>query len=156
MKMKNMRTKTLLTFFSIFFFSIASFSQGYKIDIKVNGLPSQKCRLAYYFQNKTLLKDTAISDAKGNVTFKGKEPLPSGIYMIVLANDMYTEFIVSDKEQVFSIETDTTFSPTLMKFKGSRENEVFYDFNRLAAVKGSEAGKILNDRKLNFGHNSEP
>jgi peroxiredoxin len=124
-----------------------AFSQGYKIDIKVKGLQSQKCRLAYYFQNKTLLKDTTFSDAFGNISFKGKEPLPNGIYLIVLANDMYTEFIVSDKEQAFAIETDTTFSPSLIKFKGSRENEIFYDFNRFAAVKGREATKLQNELK---------
>ena len=122
-------------------------TQGYKIEVKIKGLTSGTCLLANYYGTKQYLKDSAIITPTGMVIFKGKEALPSGIYLVVLPNHTYTEIVVSPASQFFSIETDTLLSPHELKIKNSRENELFYEFNRFAADKGRQAAELQEKLK---------
>src|SRR5215204_4953646 len=100
---------------------------GYNVKVKVNGLRDSLCYLANYYGDKQYLKDSSKADASGTIVFKGAEKLPGGIYMIVLPGKKYFELII-DKEQVFSVETDTMEYVKHMKVSGSNENKLFYDY----------------------------
>jgi peroxiredoxin len=115
---------------------------GYKIEVKIKGLTEGTCLLANYYGTKQYLKDSAIITPSGMAIFKGKEALPSGIYLIVLPNHTYTEIVASPASQYFAIETDTLLSPHALKVKNSRENELFYEFNRFAADMGRKASEL--------------
>jgi thiol-disulfide isomerase/thioredoxin len=107
---------------------------AYSIKIKVKGLKDTVVYLAYHYGDKQYLKDTARVDSKGAFTFDGKEALPGGIYMAVLPDKRYFEFIVS--EQTFSLETDTADYVKHMKVTGSLENKLFYGYLQYLYPKG--------------------
>jgi thiol-disulfide isomerase/thioredoxin len=125
-------------------------SKGYEIKVNVKGLSDSTCQLAYYFGDKQYIKDSAKADTKGNLVFKGDEDLPGGIYMVVLPGKKYFEMIV-DKEQYFNLETDNADLVANMKAKGSKDNEVFYDYLRWI----SERGKRMEELKKELDSNKE-
>lgn len=111
-------------------------SKAYNITVKIQGLKDTVCYLAYHYGDKQYLKDTAAVNSKGVMVFDGKEELPGGIYMVVLPSKNYFEFIMN--EQVFSMETDSLDLIGKMKFKGSPDNDLFYEYLRFVAEKGKE------------------
>ena len=113
---------------------------GYEIKVRVKGVKNGKCFLANNYGDKQYLKDSIISDANGNFTFKGKEPLEGGIYLVVLPGRKYFEIIIS--EQKFSVETDTADYVQNMKVLGSTENELFYHYLNYINPRGREVDNL--------------
>lgn len=100
---------------------------GYKIRAKVVGIEDSTCYLGNYYGQHQYIKDTAKANAKGEIIFQGAEPLPGGIYFIVLPGKKYFEFIIN-REQELYLETDTSGLVEKMKVKGSAENTLFYEY----------------------------
>ncbi len=120
--------KQLFAFTFLMLFVLMAFSQsGYLIKGKVKGWHDTICYLGNHYGKYQQIKDTVRIDKDGNYTFKGKEALPGGIYLLVFPNKVYREILI-DKEQNFSVETDTTSSVETVKFKGSEENTMFYKY----------------------------
>src|ERR1051326_401954 len=111
--------------------SIISFSQnGYAIKGNIKGLHDTTVRFGNHFGDKQYVKDTTRVDKNGNFIFKGDKKLDGGIYLIVLPSNKYFEILV-DKEQNFSVETDTTSKMVEnLKVKGSEDNANFYKYLR--------------------------
>lgn len=138
----------------LFTFSFASQAQkkAYEIKVKITSLKDTVCYLANYYGDKQYLKDTAKVDNEGKMIFDGKEKLPGGIYLVVLPSKKWFEIIV-DKEQSFSIETDTLDLVKNLKVKGSVENKYFYEYLGFIAKKAQEMEplrekmKTLKDKK---------
>ena len=92
------------------------------------------CYIGYYFgKNQYIKTDTAIADAKGNLTFQGREVLQGGVYLLVMPKQ-YIEFLVG--EQNIILETDSADPVTHMKVKLSPENEIFYGYQKFTYEKG--------------------
>lgn len=140
--MNSFLKSVLLTAFFLGF-ALSSFSQGYKISIRVKGIQDTTCYLAYHFGDKQYLKDTAKVDSKGLFTFSGKTPLEGGIYLAVLPGKKYFEFIVN--EQNFSLETDTLDYINNMKVKGSVENALFFDYLKFIQTRGKKADSLQKE-----------
>lgn len=119
-------------------------AKGFEIKATVKGVKDSTCQLAYYFGDKQYIKDSARADAKGNLIFKGEETLPGGIYMIVIPGKKYFEMIV-DKEQNFSVETDTEDLINAMKVKGSKDNEVFYEYLKWISNRGKSMESLKKE-----------
>ena len=117
--------------------NVTGTKEAYNIRIKINGLKDTVCYLAHYYGDSNSLKDTTRIDSKGEGAFTGKEMLPGGIYLVVLPNKKYFEIMI-DKEQNFTVETDTTNLVKNMKVKGSKENELFYDYLHFIEKKHNE------------------
>ncbi len=134
-----MRLKKLLPVLAgILLVSFPAFSQeGYNVKVKISGLRDSLCYLANYFGEKQYLKDSCNADAQGNLTCKGSEKLPGGIYLVVLPGKKYFEIII-DKQQQFSVETTSEEYVKDMKIKGSTDNELFYDYLRFINGKSKE------------------
>jgi thiol-disulfide isomerase/thioredoxin len=127
---------------ALFSFSLAN--AQYNITVKVNGLGcGEELLLANHFGDKQYLKDTSTCN-NGVFQFTGEETLGSGVYLVVLPNRNYFEIMVSSNEDQtkYYFEADTTLNAERMITKGSAENQVFFEFNKLAAQKGMEAGKL--------------
>ena len=102
--------------------SFAGGNDGHEIKVTINTLKeNETCQLAYYYGNKQYIKDSAKVNSKGQVVFKGEEKLPQGVYLFVLPNKSYFDFIV-DEPQHMSIVSDTTNFVKNMQVKGSKEN----------------------------------
>lgn len=118
-------TLTLLLFLPLVSFS--GNDQGFSIKVRIKGLKDTVCYFGNYYADKQYVKDTSHVDENGNMLFSGKEKLPGGIYIVVLPSKKYFELII-DKEQHFSMETDTTGLVSKMKVKGSEDNILFYKY----------------------------
>lgn len=135
--------KTLLLLIGCLSFVFAH-AQAYEISIKLNGMScDDELLLANYFGDKQYLRDT--SECKNNLfVFKGEEKLETGIYLVVTPDRRYFEIVISDDEdqRKYYFENDTNLNPLNMITKGSKENEVFYQFNKYAAEQGVRASKL--------------
>jgi thiol-disulfide isomerase/thioredoxin len=121
----------------------SSFGQ-HEITVKIDGLGCEdKLLLANHFGDKQYLRDTSEC-VDGVAKFIGDETLENGVYLVVLPKKNYFEILISeDEDQMkYSFHTDTTLSPKKMIVEGSKENELFFDFNAFAIVQGNKAGKI--------------
>lgn len=117
--------RKLSGFFVLLFLIPASLhAQGYEIKIIFHNLKDTSVYLGYHFGDKKYVKDTIHLDQRGKGVFSGTEPLPGGVYLLVMPNMRYLEFLVDDNQK-FTIETDTTDFLHTLHFKGSQSNTDF-------------------------------
>ncbi|HEY6161071.1 MAG TPA: thioredoxin-like domain-containing protein [Bacteroidia bacterium] len=114
---------------------------GYSIKIRIKPLKDSVLYFGNYYGDKQYVKDTARIDANGNAVFDGKEKLPGGIYLVVLPSKKFMEVIV-DKEQNFSLETDTNDLVRKMNVKGSEDNKLFYKYLSFIADRQKDADPL--------------
>jgi peroxiredoxin len=128
---------------AIIFFLKASFAgaQGYNIKVRIAPLKDSLIYLANYFGDKQYIHDSAKCDANSWVTFKGKEKLAGGIYLVVMPGKKYFELII-DKEQNFTAETDTIDPVKGMAVKNSNDNKIFYEYLNFVVGKQKEAEQL--------------
>lgn len=127
----------------------AKAQSGHNIKVKFTGLKDTVAYLGNYYGDKQYLQDTAKIDKNGLVVFQGKDKLPGGLYLVVTPRKTYFEIVV-DKEQNFSLETDTADFIGSMKIKGSTDNELFYEYLRNGVKLQKqimELNKSLADKK---------
>lgn len=98
---------------------------GYDIRLKVKGFQDSVAYLGYHFGDKKYLQDTSLVSSEGDIRFQGGERLKRGVYFLYTPN-YYMEFLVN--EQRFYIETEAADHYVQMNVSGSRENEIFRDF----------------------------
>lgn len=153
MSMKNLRLIFTYACLSLVFVNSVN-AQGYEIKIKVNGLKDTLCYLANYYGDKQYIKDSAMVNSTGNITFKGKEALAGGIYLFVFPNKTYFEIMV-DKSQFFSMECDQTDAINSMKVKGSQENADFYNYLQFIQKKSLEM-ETLKSEKSRLSSENKP
>ncbi len=141
-----MTPKRILPVFLLLVFLLnCSFSnEGYKIEIKVDGLSEAECYLAYHFGNRQYLQDTTMADASGYFVFEGSERLDPGMYLVVLPGQQYFEIIV-DHNQHFSLETKMDDFVPSMEFENSPDNQAFYEYLRFVSAKGQEVGPLREE-----------
>lgn len=137
--MNHYKTRIVLFLtFSVFsLFSKLDAANPVAIKIKIKGVKDTTCLLANHYGDKQYIQDTLKVDSQGRMTIDRKEKYDGGIYLIVIPNKKYFEFIM-DEGQNFSIETDTTDFIKNMKIKGSSENELFYQYLNFINGKGKE------------------
>ncbi|GAB2524683.1 thioredoxin-like domain-containing protein [Spirosoma aerophilum] len=150
--MKKLLLATLLSLasFSLVWAQSASPSanEGFKISGRIKGLKDTTCVIAHYFGSTQYIpKDTARVDGSGNMVFEGKKTLPEGLFIVVTPKNRYIEFLITDDQQ-FSFETDTADVIKNMKVVGSKENELFYDYQQQLGKLSEEAQALNMQRKL--------
>lgn len=118
---------------------------GYNIKFKIKGA-TDTIQLAYYYGDKKLLKDKQPANEKGEFEFSGSESLECGIYLVVIPNKGYFEF-VANGQQHFTMESDTINLIENMKVKGNEENALFYDYLRFINPKGVEMNELSSKLK---------
>ena len=127
--MKRTYFLSLLTL--AFSLTIPSFARdkdkGYRIAVKISHLSEQAVYLGYHFADKNYVEDTLQLDSKGRGVFTG-DSLPGGVYLLVMPNMRFIEFLVDENNQRFTIEADTTDFFKTLKFIGSEDNMDFLHF----------------------------
>jgi thiol-disulfide isomerase/thioredoxin len=109
-------------------------AQGYEIKVKIPSLKEKKVVLGHHFLDKLYPDDTITLDKKGLGAFHGKKALPGGMYIIFLPSTLYFDVIV-DKQEKFTISSDSSNFIYTAKFEGSPENSLFYEYLRLIGEK---------------------
>ena len=146
--------------FSIVFFlfqsALVAQDNAYSIEVKVDKFQGKVCYLGYPYGDKQYLADTAEINSDGTFVFEGTKPLDGGLYFVYspVPERLYFDIIVA--EPVFKLETDTLDLINNMKIVGSKENEVFFDFQRFMREKQKVGGQLSEKLKaLNWVHSSE-
>ncbi len=120
--------QTVLILVLIFLSNTIYAKEGYSIKVNIKGYQDSTLLLTSYFGEKIKLVDTAYSIESGLFTFNGNPKLAGGIYMVVSAKKKKLfEFIIPE-DQDFSFNTDTINYIKNMNVKGSKENEVFFEY----------------------------
>ena len=114
---------------------------GYEIQLKVNAFSGQGIIMGYHTNKQMFVKDTVKADQKGLAVFKGEEPLPGGIYLFYFPNGKFFDVLI-DREQHFSLETDTANFYKSMKIKGASEPQVFLELQNFMEEKGLQANQL--------------
>lgn len=131
--MKKGRQTVLWISFLVIGLFTTSFGQGYHIEATLKGLKDSSFIIGHYnYSNKQFVaKDTAKADANGHMTFEGTKNLPGGLYVLLLPGNLrWVEVVYSGKETNFSMTADTSDLVGTMQIKGSRENELFYAYQK--------------------------
>lgn len=126
---ESMRMSILFIFSLLTVVMAGQSGSGYEIKLKINGLGDSTVYLAYHYGDKQYLKDTIKLDRSGFGILKGNEPLPEGIYMIVLPGKKYFEMLIPG-DQHFSVATSYPDFFGTLEFSGSDENIAFIDYQR--------------------------
>ncbi len=106
----------------------ATAQEGHIIQIKIQGSQDTSLLLASYYGNKIRLVDTAFTKTPGNFVFEGKKSLPGGVYMAVSPKKVKLFEFLINKNQHFSLQTDTANISMHLKAQGSIENTVFFNY----------------------------
>jgi thiol-disulfide isomerase/thioredoxin len=118
-----------LCIFTIIIVNSAAAQPGYTIKFRINGLKDTTCMIAYYYSNSTYIKDTLRVDASGRCTYKAPADLPKGLYVFVISDKVYFDFVVNN-DRKFSMETSANDPVARMVIKDSPENDLFYSYLR--------------------------
>ncbi len=135
----------------IFLFSASCFAQnGYKVQFKIDGFKDTTAYLGYYYGESTFVKDTAKVNHAGEFVFDGKQPLPQGVYFLVLDKTRIFEMAIGHT-QTFSLETKTSDYVKYMKVAGDIDNKLFFEnmlFNLERHKEAEPFIKIIQDSTL--------
>ena len=155
--------KNLLFSISIFLITFFTFGQevpesnattksGYKIKVNPENYLGDKMQLAYHFSNKQYVVKDALTNSEiltkrsdGTFVFSGKEPLETGVYMLVfLPKKDILEFIVTKKDQHIEIKFNYNKpSQSLVVSGGSNENKLFTDYLNFINLKSKQASNLV-------------
>ncbi|MRR24560.1 hypothetical protein EG830_16435, partial [bacterium] len=102
---------------------------GHSITVTAPDAPSVKLRLAYHVGNQQYVRDSLVTDAAGKGRFMGGDKLPAGVYMIVLPENIFFEFLLGE-DQHFDIKFSKSDPITTLSFTGSEENSRFVAYQR--------------------------
>lgn len=119
----------------------------YHIEVKINGIKDKALYLAHYYADKQYLADTAYLNTDNSYVFEDSDTLLGGIYIIAGENkNKYFEFIYNNETDM-RFESDTSDIVVNMKVKGSKENDVFFNYMRFLADNQKKISPILQELK---------
>jgi len=121
--------------------------KGYQIDCKIKNIEATEIYMAYHLGSKQYLKDTAKLE-NGVFTFRGEEPLESGVYLIAIPpKNTYFEVLIDPQNQHFSLETESPDYNLHMKVQGSEDNQVFYGYIQYLGAQRKKAQELQEKLK---------
>lgn len=113
-----------------------AFAQGYQLTFKAPGYKNGIAFLTYYMGNNFNIADSAAIGNNGVAVFKGAEKLQPGIYAIFFpGKQLRTEFLIGPEQNV-SITADTSDLVNKTIVTGSKENQLYDQYQKVAASKG--------------------
>ena len=121
--------------------------KGYDYQVTIRGMEDTVLYFGHHYGNKQYVIDTVRTDKNGTAHFAGQEPLPGGVYIVVMPkmNNKYFEMIVN--EPAFEMATDTTDITGHMQVTGSVENQVMYDDLRFIGDRRSRVNVLRKEQE---------
>ncbi len=104
--------------------------EGYRFDLKIDGNRDSLMLLGYYYAQNRMVFDTAYNDGKGGFFFKGDRELKPGLYYFNNGKGRFVDFVVYHETPRFKFHTDERDWQRNMSVSGSRQNTLFFNFNR--------------------------
>lgn len=135
--------KKILTGLFLLVLVLQASSQGYRVVLQTPNFKNGLAYLTYYYGPNINIEDSAIINEKGIAVFKKNKPLLPGIYSIIFpGKNKVTDFLVG-KEQLITINADTTDLLNKAVVTGSKENILFQQYQKYISVKGKQLQKEL-------------
>jgi thiol-disulfide isomerase/thioredoxin len=104
-------------------------SKGYHLQVIAKGVnPQDTVYLCRYFATKQYYQDTAIVDNKGIAHFKDTTQLKEGMYFFMFSKQRIVDFIMNPS--TFTLTVDPDHAVETAAFKGSPDNQDFYNYQR--------------------------
>ena len=123
----------------------------YKITLKVEGNNDSIMLLGYNYAQHTYLLDSARNNGHGKFVFEGDREMHPGLYFITNNGNRYIEFVIYHEQPFFTLSTQQSDWVEHMKVKGSKQNEIMFDYQRANAAlydELSHAEKSLDSAAL--------
>ncbi|MFM2386345.1 MAG: hypothetical protein RL660_1102, partial [Bacteroidota bacterium] len=139
--------KTILLLSTMLFCTANLFAKdGYTINVNISNANDSLVYLCNYFGvGKNVFKiDSAVVKKTGDskITLKSEKKLTGGIYVLLFADrTMQFEFILQNGDD-FSMSFDRKEPTKSVKFSGSKENDIFYEYQKALYDRNSEYGAI--------------
>ncbi|MDF2186896.1 thioredoxin-like domain-containing protein [Paraflavitalea sp. CAU 1676] len=134
--------KTISIASLLFLAFLAQAQTGYNINITLKPYKNTYIYLGYHYGKMKALADSALLDGNSTGVFKGKQPLPGGIYFVVSPRKEILFELLVDKQQQFTIKADSVGLPASVVFTGSPDNTAFQAYTRFANVTGTSIAKV--------------
>lgn len=113
-------------------------AQGFDIRFQLDGCKDTNAFLLKYIFDQTYLVDTCKSIKNGLIKFQGKTPLDKGVYIIVSQDKVpFTDIIVNESQKL-NLHSDIGNLAEKITAKGSKENELFFEYNKHGVSKNKE------------------
>lgn len=109
---------------------VALAKPAYKITLDIDGNHDTMMLLCFYYTNSERIADTAYNDGKGHFVFEGDKELLPGLYFFTNNRNRYVEFVIYNEKPNFKFHTDERAWTMNMRVKGSKQNEVFFNYQR--------------------------
>ena len=110
--------------------NIAAKKPAYKITFQVDGSTDSMLLLCFYYAQNERIQDTAFNNGKGRFVFEGDEVLKPGLYFFTNNKNRFAEFVIYHEKPFFQFHTDDRNWTMNMKVKGSKQNEIYYNYQR--------------------------
>ncbi len=127
--------------------------QSYKIEISLKGMADSSLLIAYHYGDKKFIYDTLMADKNGKIELSGEEPIPGGVYLLVLPDMKFFEFLIGD-DQEFSISADANDLIPSLEFTGSEENTAFLEYQRFL-MQINKSNSESREKMKNFENESD-
>jgi len=127
--------------FSLVFFNNCRLSGQHRIKITMPAFAGDTLILGHYFRESLIIQDSAILNNKGQGEFFGDKKLPSGLYLVYLPNKNRFDLLI-DKNQVFSVVSDTIDLSRKTKITGDSDNILFYQYQSFIADQRDLANQL--------------
>ena len=134
---------------SAIFLSLATaLAQPYEIRVTIDGLRDSSVYFGYRSEDKSYVVDTAVLDKKGSATLRKNKALKKGVYFLVTPDKNYFEMLITDNQK-FSVSAKYSDLFGSLKFKGSPENQQFYDYQQYLRRERQRIEGIRQQKKQN-------
>ncbi|MFT3749374.1 MAG: DUF5106 domain-containing protein [Agriterribacter sp.] len=138
---------------AVIFLQFTAISQtGYRIAVTLKPFTKGYLYLGHHFGSKQYIIDSVALNDKSEVTFSGKEKLQGGVYMVIFPEKNGWFEMLVDKQQHFSVATDTADIISKIKFTNSPDNDLFVAYQKVAQEKGKSIVGLQKQLKDNPAH----
>lgn len=103
---------------------------GYRFTLQIDGNGDSSMILGYYYAQHLFILDTAANNGHGRFVFEGARELPPGLYYFSDNKGRFVDFVVYGEKPNFKFRTDQRNWNLNMTVVGSKQNTLFYNFNR--------------------------
>lgn len=135
----------ILTVFPCFIPDCLAKRDNYKITLTIQGNTDSLMLMGYYYAENMYVLDTARRDSKGRFVFSSttKELLPGMYFFSTAKQTKWVDFVVYHEKPFFTFSTNEADWTANMEVKGSKENEVLFDYQRASGLAYRENDELM-------------
>lgn len=102
---------------------------AFSIKIDNPDLAGAKLKIAYAFEGKHYAQDSLVLDTNGQALYLAKPNMRRGIYILLLPNQQFVEFIRSE-DSIYSIQFRGTDFQNSFRILEGKENQIFHAYQK--------------------------